>query len=78
MLLYLAAPEEVVKFTVGAKRSEEECFGKSHHHFQAGRASLHEQGVPFLFQQVPGFVLPTAGCDAHLKSYGKAELLKLL
>jgi len=78
MLLYLAAPEEVVKFTVGAKRTEEECFGKSHHHFQAGRASPREQGVPFLFHQVAGFALPTSGCNAHLKSYGKAELSKLL
>lgn len=40
ILLYLVALEEVVKFTAGAERSDEECFGKSHRRFQAGRASL--------------------------------------
>ena len=40
VLLYPVLPEEVVKFTTGAERAEEECFGKSHRRFQAGRASL--------------------------------------
>lgn len=40
VLLYPVLPEEVVKFTTGAERAEEECFGKSHCRFQAGRASL--------------------------------------
>lgn len=40
VLLYPGLPEEVVKFTTGAERAEEECFGKSRHRFQAGKASL--------------------------------------
>lgn len=40
VLLYPALLEEVVKLTTGAERAKEECFGKSHCCFQAGRVPL--------------------------------------